>query len=295
MPRYRILHKTVHQYETQVASSHHSAMLQPRDTPYQECVDFRLLVRPRPSNIRQRVDPFGNHITQFSLQSAHARLEVLATSLVVVRPRINPSGKPTPPWEQVAASARIPAGPEALEAAQFAYPSTHVPVLRELEAFARESAKPGRPWLETLADLNDRVHRHVAFSPGETHVGTPVEQVFIRRKGVCQDLAHLMLACLRSLGLPARYMSGYIRTRPPDGKPRLVGIDASHAWVAAFCPGHGWTEFDPTNNLLPERDHITIAHGRDYSDVSPLLGVLVGGGEHTVTVGVDVHLEPDPA
>lgn len=291
MPRYRVLHRTVYQYESQVAASHHSAMLKPRDTPYQECVDFRLLVRPGPSTMRQRVDPFGNHIAQFSLQAPHSRLEVLASSSVVVRPRLVPPEEATPPWEQVAASARIPSGPEALDAAQFAYASPHVHLWRELEAFAKVSATPGRPWLEAVADLNGRVHRHVAFSPGETQVGTPVEQVFERRKGVCQDLAHLMLSCLRCLGLPARYMSGYIRTRPPEGKPRLVGVDASHAWVAAYCPGHGWIELDPTNNLLPERDHITISHGRDFSDVSPLFGVLIGGGEHSVSVGVNVDSE----
>ena len=295
MPRYRILHKTVYQYEAQVAASHHSAILHPRDMPYQECVAFRLLIRPRPSNIRQRTDPFGNQITQFSLQAPHARLEVLATSSVVVRPRLIPPVAATPSWEKVAASTRMPVGAEALEACQFAFPSPHVPVWKGLEDFTKAVATPERPWLETVAELNRKVHAHVAFSPGETRVGTTVEQVFTRRKGVCQDIAHLMLACLRCLGLPGRYMSGYIRTKPPEGKARLVGADASHAWVSAFCPGLGWIEMDPTNNLLPEGDHITIGYGRDFSDVSPLSGVLVGGGEHIVTVGVDVHPEADPA
>lgn len=295
MPRYKIVHRTTYQYETPVASSHHTAVMRPRDMPSQECVDFRLLVRPRPPIQSQRVDTFGNQVNQFSLQEPHTRLEVLALSSVVVRPRSLPPRSIIPAWEQVAALACQPVGVEALNAAQFAYPSPQVTIWPELGQFARVSAPPGRCYLDVLDDLNRRIHAHVTFSPGETTVGTPVEQVFVRRRGVCQDLAHLMLACLRVLGLPGRYMSGYIRTRPLDGQPRLTGVDASHAWVAAYCPGSDWIELDPTNNLFPESDHITIGFGRDYSDVSPLSGLLVGGGEHTASVGVDVHPEADDA
>jgi transglutaminase-like putative cysteine protease len=180
-----------------------------------------------------------------------------------------------------------------LEVRQFIYDSPHVAATTELADYARPSFAPGRPWLEATLELMARIYREFAYDPMATNVSTPLETVLTMRRGVCQDFAHLQIGCLRSLGLPARYDSGYLLTTPPAGQPRMVGADASHAWLAAWCPGVGWVDFDPTNNVVPSLGHITVAWGRDYSDVCPIKGVFIGGGEHAMNVSVDVEPLPD--
>jgi transglutaminase-like putative cysteine protease len=205
----------------------------------------------------------------------------------VVAPEI-PDPKSTPPWEDVRDRFALGQPPWWLEARQFGYPSPHVPIADELRNYAQPSFPAGRPWLVGVLQLTERIFKEFQYDPAATTVNTPVATVFKNRRGVCQDFAHLEIACLRSLGLPARYVSGYLLTAPPPGQPRLVGADASHAWLSAFCPEVGWIDFDPTNNQIPTTKHITLAWGRDYSDVCPIKGVLIGGGQHRMRVAVDV-------
>jgi len=183
---------------------------------------------------------------------------------------------------------RDPVSPEVVEPYQFVFDSPQVRVSFELADYARESFKNGTPLLAGTKDLTRRIFTDFTYDPKATTVATPLEEVLMTRRGVCQDFAHLGIACLRSLGLPARYVSGYLRTRPPEGQPRLVGADASHAWFGVFNPGTGWVDFDPTNNVQPAEEHITVAYGRDFGDVSPVAGILTGGGKHNVKVSVDV-------
>jgi transglutaminase-like putative cysteine protease len=194
----------------------------------------------------------------------------------------------SPPWETVVETLPDDHSDDGLDAYQFVFSSERVATSREFADYARQAFPLGRPLLEAACDLMRQIHRDFSFDKKATEVSTPVEAFFQERRGVCQDFAHLQIACLRSLRLPARYVSGYLRTQPPAGRPRLVGADASHAWCSAWCPGAGWIDFDPTNDCVPEDGHITVAWGRDYSDVSPIHGVLLGGAKHTLDVGVDV-------
>jgi transglutaminase-like putative cysteine protease len=247
-----------------------------------------LRIRPEPARIDTRVDYFGNYAGAFSIQQEHQRLAVTAHSQVeVVAPDI-PDAAGTPAWEEIRDRFALGQPPWWLEARQFVYASPHVPILDELRAYAQMSFPTGGPWLAAVLDLTQRIFTEFQYDPAATTVNTPVAQVLRERRGVCQDFAHLQIACLRSLGLPARYVSGYLLTEPPAGQPRLVGADASHAWVSAFCPEVGWIDFDPTNNQLPTINHVTLAWGRDYADVCPIKGVLIGGGQHRMRVAVDV-------
>jgi transglutaminase-like putative cysteine protease len=215
-------------------------------------------------------------------------LTVTARSRVAVGPSLIPDAAETPAWESVRGWCRSDRSAPFLEAAEFTFASPLVPGETGFTQYAQESFPRGRPILEAVLELTARIHRDFRFDPTATTVATPLAQVLARRRGVCQDFAHLEIACLRGLGLPARYVSGYLETVPPPGQPRLLGADASHAWIAFFCPGLGWIDADPTNNVLPSLQHITLGWGRDYSDVAPIHGVLVGGEEHALTVGVDV-------
>jgi transglutaminase-like putative cysteine protease len=206
-----------------------------------------------------------------------------------VNARELPASETTPAWETVAALFRDPVSPAVVEPYQFVFDSPQVRASMELAAYAAESFGRETPLLAGATDLTRRIFEDFKYDPKATTVATPLEEVWQKRRGVCQDFAHLGIACLRSLGLPARYISGYLRTRPPEGRPRLVGADASHAWFSVYCPGAGWVDFDPTNNVLPGEEHITVAYGRDFGDVSPVAGILTGGGEHDVQVSVDVE------
>jgi transglutaminase-like putative cysteine protease len=285
---YNITHRTVYEYAAPVTVSHHAARLEPRALAQQVTELFSVDISPPPALKKMRTDYFGNRVCGFAIQAVHTRLEITATSRVTVAPGTPPALALSPPWEKVAELFSDPVSPEVVEPYQFVFDSPLLRVSPELADYARESFTPGLPLLVAVADLNRRIFRDFKYDPVATTVATPLEEVLAKRRGVCQDFSHLAIAALRSLGLPARYVSGYLRTRPPAGKPRLVGADASHAWFSVYCPSTGWLDFDPTNNLLPAGEHITVAYGRDYTDVSPVTGVITGGGSHRVKVGVDV-------
>jgi transglutaminase-like putative cysteine protease len=285
---YRITHRTVYDYAEPVTVSHHAARVRPRLTETQERADFSLRIAPEPAVQTMRTDYFGNRVCFFSIQQIHQRLEITATSLVSLRHTTPPALENSPPWETVAGLFRDPVSPGVVEPYQFCFNSPLVMASPELVDYARQSFGPETPVLVGVEDLNRRIHADFTYDPVATTVATPLEEVIKSRRGVCQDFAHVAIACLRSLRLPARYVSGYLRTHSPAGRPRLVGADASHAWFAVFCPDAGWIDFDPTNNQLPAAEHITVAFGRDFSDVSPITGILTGGGSHTVKAGVEV-------
>jgi transglutaminase-like putative cysteine protease len=285
---YSITHRTLYEYAAPVTISYHVARLEPRATPAQAPEHFSLTIFPEPLLRKARADYFGNQLCFFTIQEVHNRLEIISHSRVAVSGRrLSPPEFPTA-WEEVAKVFCDPVSPEVVEPYQFIFDSPQVHASLELAGYARESFGKDVPLIEGALDLTKRIFHDFQYDPRATTVATPLEEVWKKRRGVCQDFAHLGIACLRSLGLPARYVSGYLRTRPQDGKPRLVGMDASHAWFAVFCPGAGWMDFDPTNNLQPAEEHITVAYGRDFGDVSPVAGILTGGGEHTVKVAVDV-------
>ncbi len=286
--KYNIVHRTVYEYTAPVAVSHHVARLELRDTVRQERASFSLKIFPEPVLRRTRQDYFGNPVCFFSLQEIHNRLEIIAHNQVTLNPDKLPGSGPSSPWEQVAALFHNPVLPELVGPYQFVFDSPLVRASFELGDYARQSFPKGKPLLAGARELTRRIFEDFNYDPKATTVATPIEEVWKQRRGVCQDFAHVAIACLRSLGLPARYVSGYIRTHPPEGKPRLAGADASHAWFAIYCHGVGWVDFDPTNNMRPSEEHVTLAYGRDFSDVSPIAGILTGGGEHELKVSVDV-------
>jgi transglutaminase-like putative cysteine protease len=285
---YRIVHKTTYRYKSSVSIGNHVACLTPRNLPHHRCLRNELRITPE-SDCIQRTDYFGNQLCFFTVQEPHNRLVVEARSEVVIDGERGTRPGQSMPWEEVARS--LPRGwtPESLDAYQFVFESPRIRPSAEFARYAAPSFTPGRPFVDALLDLTSRIHREFKFDSKATSVRTPAEEVLKKRRGVCQDFAHLQIACLRSLQLPARYVSGYLRTYPPPGRPRLVGADASHAWVSAYCPGTGWVQVDPTNNVMPSSDHIMLGWGRDYGDVCPLRGVIVGGRDHTLRVAVDVE------
>ena len=285
---YNILHRTLYDYTAPVTVSHHVARLEPRGTSVQAQESFSLKIFPEPTLRKEREDYFGNQLCLFSIQEVHSKLEIITHSRVTVRRETPPVSETTPVWEEVAALFRDPVSPEVVEPYQFVFDSPQVRASFELADYALESFPMGTPLLVGARELTRRIFTDFKYDPKATTVATPLEEVVEKRRGVCQDFAHLGIACLRSLGLPARYVSGYLRTRPPEGKPRLIGADASHAWFSVFCPGAGWVDFDPTNNVQPGEEHITVAYGRDFGDVSPVAGIITGGGKHEVKVSVDV-------
>ena len=285
---YNILHRTLYDYTAPVTVSHHVARLEPRATTVQAQESFSLKIFPEPTLRKERVDYFGNQLCLFSIQEVHSKLEIITHSRVTVRREMPPVPETSPGWEEVAALFRDPVSPEVVEPYQFVFDSPQVRASFELADYVLESFPKGTPLLVGARELTRRIFTDFKYDSKATTVATPLEEVLEKRRGVCQDFAHLGIAFLRSLGLPARYVSGYLRTRPPEGKPRLVGADASHAWFGVFCPSVGWVDFDPTNNVQPGEEHITVAYGRDFGDVSPVAGIITGGGNHEVKVSVDV-------
>jgi len=287
--RYRVEHETRYEYGETVTTSQHVAYLRPRPLPNQEVALSVLDVDPVPARVTRRTDYFGNEVDHLSILRPHTELRVTGRSLVAVTaPARAADLLASPPWEEVRDANVYRMGSPTGEAAQFAFRSPQAPRDLELGEFARPSFPTGRPFAAAAADLMHRIHREFRFDPRATTVATPLKRVLAKRRGVCQDFAHLQIASLRSLGLPARYVSGYLLTDPPPGRERLVGADASHAWVSIACPTLGWLDLDPTNDVLPTDGHITLAWGRDFGDVSPLRGVILGGAEHEVHVGVSV-------
>jgi len=282
---YQITHRTTYVYTSEVTVSQHIARLRPRSFPGQTCLSHELDIAPASGILTSRTDYFGNPTHFFTMSGAHRELTVISRSMVAVAKRAWPAPDKTPAWQTL-----LPSTAESLplEAHEYIYPSAYVPHLPALADYAQASFTTGRPLLEAAADLMHRIFTEFAFDPTATTVATPLETVLQKRRGVCQDFAHLQIGCLRSLGLPARYVSGYLETLPPPGKTKLIGADASHAWVQLYVPGFGWVDLDPTNNILAGSRHITVAWGRDFDDVSPIRGVIGGGGKHTLSVAVDV-------
>jgi transglutaminase-like putative cysteine protease len=287
--RYRVEHETRYVHTTSVSTSQHVACLRPRELPRQHVARSAIVVEPAPTQTTRRVDYFGNAVDQFTVLGPYAELRVVGRSLVEVS-SLDPWPDPalSPPWEEAAEALVYRKGDASVEPAQYAYASHYVSPDGDLVAFARESFPPRRPLLEGAVDLTRRIHAEFRFDASATTLTTPVRRVLAERRGVCQDFAHLQIACMRGLGLAARYVSGYILTDPPPGQERLAGADASHAWVGVFCPRFGWIDLDPTNNLICSDRHVTVAWGRDYADVSPLHGIILGGEEHELRVGVSV-------
>jgi transglutaminase-like putative cysteine protease len=285
---YDLTHRTTYGYGSDVAVSHHLAHLRPRELPGQQVTGFALSIEPAPVVSAERADYYGNNTHFFSIGSPHDRLTVIAKSRVRVAAPPLPDAAQTPAWEVVRDRCAVDTLTPDSEVGEFRFDSPNVTRRSIFADYAAASFTKGRPLMEAVIDLNGRIFREFKFDPRATTVATPVDEVFKKRRGVCQDFAHLAIACVRSLGLPARYMSGYLETLPPPGKPRLIGADASHAWFSIWSSTHGWIDADPTNNVLPGDRHITVAWGRDFSDVSPLRGVVVGGSGHSLAVSVDV-------
>jgi transglutaminase-like putative cysteine protease len=284
----RVVHRTTYQYSEPVTTSHHEARLSPRDRESQRVLSHELEVTPSPEARRRRFDYFGNRTISFSLSEPHRDLEVVARSLVELTVLPPPQLHRSPPWEQVRTQLRGDRHRDALDAYAMSFDSPYVPASDELLQYALPSFAAERPLLEAVRDLVGRIHADFVYDPTATEISTPVLEVLHARRGVCQDFAHVAIGCVRALGLPARYVSGYLLTRPPPGKPKLVGADASHAWFATFVPGQGWVDFDPTNDVIPSDEHVSVAFGRDFDDVTPIRGVILGGGQHELKVAVDV-------
>ncbi|PCM43982.1 transglutaminase family protein [Marinobacter sp. ANT_B65] len=296
--RYHVRHETLYEYDQVVGESHHLLRLTPRTLPWQRNLEHHLAIAPEPSARRTFLDSFGNWITAIHYTADHDYLKITSEFWVELRDRPKPSADIAKvAWEAVRDSLRYRAdrkfSPEHLEASAFRFVSPNVPIDSRYAAYARDAFHPGRALVEAADALMRQIHRDFSFDPSATETFTPVEEAFQARRGVCQDFSHIMIACLRSIGLAARYMSGYILTHPPEGKARLVGADATHAWVAVFVPDFGWLELDPTNALWPGLEHITLGWGRDFSDITPMRGVLLGGGEHEPEIAVTVVPEKD--
>ena len=284
-----VTHRTVTHYAARVEVAYHCAYLIPRQDDRQRVLDARLTIDPAPSQCADTRDSFGNVRTDFALYVPHETLVVDIRSRVAIAPRPDPlNPAESAPWEAVASGLRYALDASFHPASEFVFSSPYVPLLTALRDYAQPSFPPGRSYLAAAAALMARVHRDFTYEPGVTEIDTPLIEAFRLRRGVCQDFAHLMLGMLRSLGLPARYVSGYLQTQPPPGQARLLGADASHAWISIWCPVLGWVDLDPTNDVVPGASHVTVAVGRDYGDVVPLRGVIQGGASHTLEVAVDV-------
>ena len=285
---YRVRHTTRYRYAQPVAIAHNEVRLTPRSGGTQHALRTQLAIDPAPSVLHPQRDYFGNTTHFFTLQSPHAEMTVTAVSDVALRSEPPPAPDDSPPWEEVRDGLRHDLGETGLDAYQFAFESPYVRWDADTVPYAAPSFPPGRPLLAGALDLTRRIHTDFTYAPGATSVATPVADVLRERRGVCQDFTHLEIACLRALGLAARYVSGYVLNLAGKKSERMVGADASHAWLAVYDPSRGWIDVDPTNDAIPSDQHVTVAWGRDYGDVSPVKGVILGGGEHTVAVAVEV-------
>ena len=284
-----VSHRTTYGYRAPVAQSHHLVHLKPRTLPWQTVLHHSLLIDPAPVARTEIRDYFGNDAVLLRIEDQHVEFVVHARSTVDVTPQPVSDLARSRTWEDVVALVTRPNAEIDVDVAQFTCRSWHTPPSPATESFARASFPPRRPVLAGTLDLTRRIFQEFTFDGTATDISTPVAQVLETKRGVCQDFAHLGLAALRSLGIPARYVSGYLLTRPPQGQVKLKGADASHAWLSVWTPEAGWTDFDPTNGIMPKGEHITVAYGRDYDDISPVSGVLLGGGDQTMTIAVDVE------
>jgi transglutaminase-like putative cysteine protease len=287
--KYQVTHLTRYAYPSNVASAHQLAHLTPRNTHWQTVQSHRIEIEPNPAERAEGVDYFGNGIVRFMIDAPHKVLSVVAESVVELVSNAPDAAAAWPAWEQARALSGAWGPSVDLDVEQYRAASPMVPLLEESIAFARASFPPERPWLAAMLDLTRRIHAEFRYDPKATTLTTQVREVLEHRRGVCQDFAHLMLSCLRSLGLPARYVSGYVLNRVAPGEERLSGADASHAWVAGHCPGLGWVAFDPTNGKVADLEFVTVAWGREFSDVTPLRGVVLGPAMQKPTVAVTVQ------
>jgi transglutaminase-like putative cysteine protease len=288
---YKISHRTTYRYGSPVSVGNHVACLKPRSYEQNRLVQNTLRISPAPATLTERADYFGNILWFFTVQEPHLELVVESQSKVLRTSAPTLHAGASLPWEE----STQPLGQDhtsgGLDAYQYQFESPRIRIHPDFAAYALESFTRGRVMSEALLELTSRIHHDFRFDSRVTTVQTTPEEVFKKRGGVCQDFAHVQIACLRSINLAVRYVSGYLRTYPPPGKPRSIGADASHAWVSAYCRGAGWLDMDPTNNVVPTDGHVTVAWGRDYGDVSPLRGLILGGGGHKLHVEVD--MEPD--
>jgi transglutaminase-like putative cysteine protease len=294
--KYRVVHKTEYCYGITVSECHNLAHLRPRNLPAQQCLGHRLQIDPLPLDLAEHEDFFGNHISYFSITQPHQTLTVTATSEIQL---VTGNGQlaldKDMPWDEVRVRLAEPLTDSTRENRQFVLDSPFATAAPELADYAAASFPSGRPMLEAVRELMERVHHEFTYDPGFSTVSTPLAEVLSSRRGVCQDFAHLAIASLRSLGLAARYVSGYLETLPPPGQVKQQGADESHAWFSVYLPEVGWHDFDPTNNKVPLDQHITTAWGRDYADVTPLKGVIFGGDPgHSPRVAVDMTRLPEP-
>ena len=288
---YKIVHKTEYIYFEPISLCHNMARLVPRSTISQNCKKSTVVIDPIPDVINEFEDFFGNKVIYFAIQHEHRSLSVTVSSeiersTVDLKQSIETYGKIA--WEEARMQLYQPRL-DYIDARQYVPETAATTFESGITSYAMVSFTPGRPIYEAIYDLMERIYKEFQFKPGFTTVATPISEVMKQRKGVCQDFAHVGIACLRSVGLPARYVSGYIETLPPPGVEKLVGVDASHAWFSVFVPNIGWLDFDPTNNVVPSDQHITIGWGRDYFDITPLKGVILSSGPHRLSVSVDVR------
>ena len=288
MKRYRIVHRTEYNFTDTVSLCKAEAHLIPRDLPHQYCEFHQLVIRPLTNETHQRKDTFGNHMSYFEISEPHLKLEVTAISMVQVDPSENPGIEASSPWEEVRLRLENAEIENLIEARRFTANSRYVKAGPEMADYASVSFSQDRPMLEAVHHLMRRIHQEFTYDPGSTTIATSLKKVLMQRRGVCQDFAHLAIGCLRSLGLAARYVSGYLDTAALRGPHHVIASDASHAWFSAYDPDLGWVDFDPTVGRMPPDGYITTAWGRDYDDVAPIKGTFTGGGPHTLKVSVDV-------
>lgn len=286
--QYRVNHITEYKYQELVNTAHNRLCLVPLNLPEQKCLTSEIKILPVPDETEYRTDFFGNTILFISIYKEHQKLEIISESTIDILPKIQVSLAANSPLQWNEIKSVIAQRDEYADVSQYLLPSHYVPNSLAIKKFAEECFPPGETLWNACHLLMKKIFTSLKFTPGFTTINTPVEEVVKSRKGVCQDFAHLMIACLRNMGVPARYVSGYLETFPPPGKEKLVGSDASHAWVAVYFPEIGWVEFDPTNNLLPAENHVIVAFGRDYFDVAPLKGIIFSSGNQQVEVKVDV-------
>jgi transglutaminase-like putative cysteine protease len=288
--KYNIVHITRYFYTEAATLCHNQAHLTPRETDWQKCIRCKLDINPAARAVQPWTDAFGNTATYFSIEQSHRELSVVANSQVEVLDHPSPSDLQPRSWEQAVAKMDSYEFRAQHELTALLCRSKHLDSGIDVYNYGAQSFSPGRPLFEAVLELTERIHADFQYDPAVSSISTPPSEILRRRRGVCQDFAHLQIDCLRSLGLAARYVSGYLVTQPPPGKPRLVGADATHAWVSVYFPERGWVDYDPTNRQLTNADYITLAWGRDYADVAPIHGVFLGGGAHSMAVSVDVAL-----
>ena len=286
--RYRIRHTTICTYTDEIQHAQHTLHLNPRVSPRQTFFVNKITIEPPPERLTEHTDYFGNPITYLAMATPHKKLLVQVDFEVDVAPPPDFDIASSPAWETIRDEVKFATDQASRDANLFVFASTMIPPLPALAAYAAPSFTPGRPIGEAAFDLITRIYNEFVYDPVATTIATPLMEVLSTRRGVCQDFAHLAIGCLRSIGLPARYVSGYLRTLPPPGKARLIGADATHAWLSVWCGGDTWLDLDPTNGARGSTDLVSLAWGRDYDDVSPMRGVLIGGGSQGLKVEVDV-------